>query len=356
MATVCVTVPVMRPVTLPLLIAALLATGVAACQSLPPQPATSPHPAATAEAAPPTAEELEAIKFRTENSLQADLAHVRAVAADPTAGMEFGVPLLPSEFDELMSRSGNAEEIISIVQAEAAKAPGDYCGLYLDNAHEGAVTSLWKSNRLVHELAIRTQVRPDARIAFRDCRFSEPEQQAAMDKIAAIDFHWMEEEIPAALEGYGFDTAKDVLHMEISSAVPQAPDLVRRHYEQAAGLPPGMLVVTSDGTGAVLVPWGEVRVKTVDVHGDLLTDEFGLMMLVGLDGSGPGHCGGGDVGFGVGDDGVGTLPCQVGTWTIAVVSEWDDETGWKIHGQARVTVREGQTTRVTIEVKDPPKE
>jgi hypothetical protein len=338
-----------------LLMATALAVG--ACANAPASPSAIPDLSTpSAEPAAPTAAELEAIRFRTENSLQADLEHVRAVAADPSAGMEFGVPLLPSEFDELMSRSANAEDIIAIVQAEAAKAPNDYCGMYLDNASEGAVTSLWKANRLVHEIAIRTQVRPNARIAFRDCRWSEPEQEAAMERIRSIDYRWMEEEIPAALQGYGFDTVNDHLHMEISSAVPNAADLVRRHYEQAADLPLGMLVVTSDGTGAVLIPWGSVKVTAVDADGERLRDSMGLLMLVGLDGSGPGHCGGGDMGYTVGDDGVGELPCQVGRWTIAVVGHWHQDTGFDVHGSARVEVREGEATKVTIVVQDPPTE
>jgi hypothetical protein len=332
----------------------LLALALAGCQGTPGQPTGGAAPTATAAVAPPTTAELEAITFRTENSLRADLAHVRAVAADPAARMEFGVPLLPSEFDELMSRSANADEIVTIVQEEAAKAPGDYCDVYLDNAREGAVTSLWKSNRLVHELAIRARVRPGAPIAFGDCRFSQPEQEAAMDKLRAFDHHWMEDEIPAALQGFGFDTSTNVLEMQISSAVPNAPALVRQHYEQALGFPPGMLVVTSDGTGSVLVPWGEVRVTAVDEAGNRITDELSVLMLVGLDGSGPGECGGGDVGYGLGATGVGRIPCQVGDWTIALVSDFDAETGWKIHGQARVTVREGETTKVTIEVTNPP--
>jgi hypothetical protein len=338
---------------LPALAATFLVAALAACQATPARPTTSPRAIASAEAVP-TPEELKAIRFRTDNSLQADLAHVRAVAADPTARMEFGVPLLPSEFDELMSRSANADEIVTIVQQEAAKAPGDYCDVYLDNAREGAVTSLWKSNRLVHEIAIRARVRPGAPIAFGDCRFSQPEQEAAMDRLRALDHQWMEDEIPAALQGFGFDTIKNVLEMQISSSVPNAPLLVRQHYEQALGFPPGMLVVTSDGTGAALVPWGEVRVTAVDEDGNRYTDDLNVLMLVGLDGSGPGECGGGDVGYGLGDAGVGEIPCQVGDWTIALVSDFDAETGWKIHGKARVTVREGETTRVTITVTDPP--
>ena len=299
--------------------------------------------AATAEMAPPTQDELRAIEFRTANSLPADLEHVRAVAADPAAGMEFGVPLLPAEFNELMSRSANAEDIIAIVQAEAATAPSDYCGIYLDNANRGAVTSLWKANRLSHELAIRTRVRPDGLIAFRDCRFSETEQQAAMEAVRSLDDGWVRE-IPAAVRGYGFDTITNVLQMDISSAVPDAADLVRQGYEQRLGLPPGMLVVSSDGTGAALRPRGTLHIFVVRPNGKPVgPNGLGLSWeskdLPGL------QCGVGDMGYGVPSDGSpAELPCQQGRWQIEVWQRGIED----VIGRGTAQVQGGKTAELTI--------
>lgn len=326
-----------------LALAVLLALGCAACQN--PTPTATGVPASatsSAEPAAPTAEEFEAIRFRTENSLQADLAHVRAVAADPNAKREFGVPLLPEEFDELMSRSANAEDIIAIVQAEAAKAPNDYCGIYLDNANQGAVTSLWKSNGLLHEIAIRTQVRPDARIAFRDCRFSEPEQEAAMEALRAADGAWIRD-IPAAMRGYGFDTSNNVLQMEISSAVPNAADLVRQGFEQRLGLVPGMLVVHSDGTGAALRPRGNVLITVLGPNGKPVGENNLGLNWTSLDLPGL-ECGSG-TGYGVPADGSPVkLPCQQGTWEIQVFGEGIDD----VLGRGTVQVDGGKTTKLTI--------
>jgi hypothetical protein len=336
-----------RASALLLLLAVLV---LAACENAPASPSAIPDLSTpSAEPAAPTAAELEAIRFRTENSLQADLEHVRAVAADPSAGMEFGVPLLPSEFDELMSRSANAEDIIAIVQAEAAKAPNDYCGMYLDNASEGAVTSLWKANRLVHELAIRTKVRPGAPIAFGDCRFSELEQDAAMDAIRSLDDAWLRE-IPAAVRGYGFDTIKNVLEMDISSAVPNAALLVRQAYEQKLGFPPGMLVVTSDGTGAALRPRGTLLVFVLRPNGQPVgANALGLTWastdLPGL------QCGVGDMGYGVPTDGSpAELPCQQGTWEIEVWERGVED----VIGGGTVQVQGGKTAKLTIRLTREP--
>ena len=330
-----------------LLVATTLALG--ACENAPASPSAIPElsPPSAGPAAP-TAAELEAIRFRTENSLQADLAHVRAVAADPTAGMEFGVPLLPSEFDELMSRSADADGIIEIVQAEAAKAPGDYCGLYLDNANEGAVTSGWKANRVLHELAIRSKLRPSAKVAFIDCRFSEPEVNRVCELLREADHDWMKA-IPAELQGFGCGNMHFRVEMQISSAVPEAADQVLHHYSSLFGLPPGILTVESDGTGVSLVPWGEVRVFVARIDGTPVGDSnlslFWKSDVPGL------ACGFMDVGFGVNADGKATkLPCQEGPWTIQIIETLDD-----VYGEGTVLVRGGETVDLRIRLtREPP--
>ena len=320
-------------------------------------PVASPTsvPAPTAEVAPPTQEELAAIKFRTEMSLQNDLEHVRAVAADPSAGMEFGVPLLPSEFEELMSRSANVEEIIPIVQAEAAKAPNDYCGLYIDNANGGALTSGWKANRVIHELAIRSEVRPGANLAFIDCRFSKPEVDRVCDLLREGDDAWMRE-IPAALQGYGCGNKNFRVEMNISSGVPDAAERVLAHYAAMFNLPAGILVVESDGTGAALRPWGKVLVTVVLPNGKPVgPNNLGLNWestdLPSL------SCGVGDVGFGVGPGGEPTeLPCQEGLWRIWAFDSPGPDQDWETYGEGRVSVHGGETVKLTIKLtKDPPK-
>jgi hypothetical protein len=327
----------------------LVLVALAGCQGSPGAPTPIVTPAATAAPAPPTQDELRAIEFRTANSLPADLEHVRAVAADPAAGTEFGVPLLPAEFNELMSRSGNAEDIIQIVQAEAAKAPQDFCGLYLDNANEGAVASLWKANQLLHELAIRGQIRPNARVSFAGCRFSEQEQEAAMEAIRSADDAWLRE-IPAALRGYGFDTIKNVLEMDISSAVPNAAEIVRQGYEQRLGFPPGMLLVLSDGTGAALRPRGTLHIFVLRPSGIPVAENvLGLTWestdLPGL------QCGVGDMGYGVPADGSPVeLPCQAGVWQIEVWERGNED----VIGQGRVVVKAGKIAELTIRLtRDP---
>jgi hypothetical protein len=338
---------VSRPMrsVLPLL---LIVFGAAACQ---PFGATTQTPSPTVSMdtlAPPTEAELEAIRFRTDFGLRADLAYVRGVAANPSASShDFGVPLLPAEWAELNARQANAEAVRAVVDAEAALEPDDFCGRYLDNEHGGAFTSMWRANLEAHRLAILSKVGPTARVAFRDCTFSEAELDAAMDQLSRADQTWMAA-IPARATSSSVDTIGNRIEIDISSAAPDARRRVLRHYLELLNLPAGMLYVVSDGTGAVLVPWGTVSASVVGPDGqparksDLSFDW--ISTNVGLE------CGGGDIGYGVSWDGRPTLiPCQAGTWTILVVAS-----GQGTVGSAKVTVVAGKTVPVTIHVSAVP--
>jgi hypothetical protein len=300
------------------------------------------------EVPPPTQDELAAIKFRTENSLQSDLDHVRAVALDPSAGKEFGVPLLPAEFEELMSRSANVDDIIPIIQAEAATAPNDYCGVFIDNANEGALTSGWKNNLLIHELAIRSRIQPAARLAFISCRYSKVEVDRVCDALSQADHDWMEV-IPAQIQGYGCGNMHFRVEMNISSNAPDAPARVLQHYTDLLNLPPDILFVESDGSGTSLVPWGSVRVFVTRPNGKPVGDST-LSLSWESDRAGL-ACGIMDMGFGVPNDGKpAELPCQEGRWTIKIVESLDD-----VYGEGTVVVRAGKPTDLHITLdREPP--
>jgi hypothetical protein len=319
---------------------------------VPSQPTAIPVVATTQ---PPTDSELAAIRFRQKLGLQADLDHVRAVANDPTASHAFNAPLLPAEIAELDARNANAEANAAIVRAEAAAAPDDYCGVYIDQEHGGALTSMWRANLEGHAATIVENTGSLAQLAFVDCTFSEQELKTAKDAISAMDWHWMDDAIPARLQGVGLDTIQNRVRLEVSSANPDAAELIATHYQTALGLPDGMLTVTSDRNGSWLVPWGNVEVTAVDWHGKVVHDVDGLIFIGGIDPPSPGLvCSPGDIGYTIGSDGTGETSCQVGRWTIVLLGEWSAETGSDVLGSAPVTVREGKTARVTIEVDHTP--
>jgi hypothetical protein len=309
-----------------------------------PSPAASlPVANETASLAPATDEELRAIQFRVEFGLPADLAHVRTVAADPSADTSFGVPLLPPEFMELMNRNIDTESILPIIRSEAAKAPQDFCGVWLDQANGGAVTSGWRANLILHEAAIRLQLRPGARVAFFPCVWSLEELRALQDRIVQDDDWFRERDI--ALRGVGASEKDNVLWIEVSSTVPNVAEIIADRYD----IPVEMLQVESDGTGAAFVPWGEVRVFVTSRDGGPV-GENGLILLWGSDEPGL-ACGIMDMGFGIRPNGKPTkLPCQAGRWTISVHASIDD-----VYGEGTVVVKADQTVDLHIQLdRDPP--
>jgi hypothetical protein len=320
------------------LLAALALTGCASSPVASPSP--SPSVAAVASA---TDEELHWIAWRVDAGLRADLEYVRSVAADPSARMDFSIPLLPFEISELNARMANADEVRELILHEAELAPNSYCGMYIDHHNGGTLTSMWKVNLEGHAAAIRKQVRPGARVAFVGCRFTKAQLDAAMDAMETFDFSWMKA-VPAALQGVGVSTQSNRLEMQISSAVPDAAEIVRAHVEQRLGLPAGLLTVASDGTGAALVPWGAVDVTLVGPNGILTEQNIERAQLT------PGWaspisglaCGHGDVGVG-----FTNLPCQAGHWTITVQAPVADGE-WTTIGQGTVDVAANRTSKLTI--------
>ena len=137
--------------------------------------------------------------------------------------------------------------------------------------------------------------------------------------------------------------------MQISSAVPGAADIVRRHYETALQLPAGMLVVMSDGTGAALRPGGTLQLFVLRPNGKPVgANALGISWeSTDLPGLG---CGVGDMGYGPGyGDGGAELPCQEGTWRIRVMNA-----GVEL-GAGAAFVKAGETVDLTIKLTaDPP--
>jgi hypothetical protein len=292
-----------------LAIAIALGFLVGGCGAVPGGSASPPNAVET-----PSPDDLEAIHFRGTFGLRTDLAYVRFVAASPLASSaEFGVPLMPEERTELNARAANADAVVAVIQSYAGAHPDEFAGLYLDQENGGgAVTTLWTGHLDEHADAIRALVRPGARIAFRGATFSERDLNALQDRIWA-DVDWMRSE-SVAPQGGGVDVIANRVELEVSSSRPDAAALVSAHYPVA----PGMLIVTSDGTGAVLIRAGTVRGRVVDVLGQPPGEILAGQLVLQWTSDGPGDCGRGDVGFGVLANGGFELPCQAGGHTIEI--------------------------------------
>jgi hypothetical protein len=353
----------------PLVALALLATILAACSVAPeslasPDPSASPLallPSATptgsacpelpTEAPPPDPLPADldeatriAIEKRREYGLRRDIPWVRLVAADPRASTAFGIPLLPEEEESLFARNGLPDPVQAALSRYGHTA--EFGGIYIDNALGGVVVVLWTGNVEAHAAAIRAELPPCHPVIFRQVRWSEAFLRDWQDRIGA-DLHWMAA-IGAEPQGVGADITRGVVTIDVSSANPDVAALIVTHY----GAPHGLLEVVSDGTGAALLPWGTVNGLVVTRDGKPPGDRaiLGIFDAIGGD---PGHCGGGDIGFGPLPDGTFKYPCQVGDRIIEI---WDLGAGKDPHpivGRARVVVPAGGEVFVRIVIDEP---
>lgn len=232
---------------------------IAGCGAVP-IPSLPPTPSAQAD--PDIPHELaHAMDFRRELGLRSDRAWVEQVALDPLARIDvLDIPLMPFEEAELNARAVDVEEIAPIVSEYGAAHPPEYGGVYIDQPGGGIVTALFTANLPAHEAALRARVRPGAPLAVRQIRFPEAALVDLQERIAR-NSAWFAT-IPAVLSHTGLDTIDNVVLVGVSSAHPQADEIIVAHFGAA-----GMLRVTSDGTGVRLKPPGELVGRVIDRDG-----------------------------------------------------------------------------------------
>ena len=236
---------------------ALVALGVAACA--PAGPASPLAPAATDAAPSPPAEAslapeiLEAIALRQELGLRSDAGWVQAVAANPAAVLDWGVPMMPFEVAQIESRPGGEDGTVGAVQAYLAAHPDIAGGLYIDQANGGIVTMLVTEDPEGHAAAVREEIGPDVPLAVRQVRWTEQVltdvQQRLFDDRAFFD------SLPARMTTTSTDIIANQVVLTISSAVPDAAQRIIAQF----GAEEGQLRVESDGTGLLLLPAGRVE-------------------------------------------------------------------------------------------------
>jgi hypothetical protein len=322
----------------------------------PPTPSPSPSPSGGSVSAscppfrtePPAMPELPpevdettrtAIRMRIDYGLRHDLFWVEHVAAQPNITMAWGFPMLPSEETILFSRNPGTE----IVQAAIARyGHGDeFGGLWIDQAIGGVIVLAWKGDVARHEAGMRAELPACHPLVFRKVRFSLAELEPWRDRVQA-DMDWLAD-IPAAFQGLGVDEKANAVVLQISSARPDAERLILAHY----GAPDGVIRVESDGTGAVLLPWGTVVGRVHTFEGEAPVGE--LMVAYGANGV-PGSCATEPFGVWVDADGRFEMPCQVGRRSVEIRVR-TLESDWELLTSVEVDVVEGG--RVPVELRLP---
>lgn len=121
----------------------------------------------------PDAEFAEAVEVRNQYGLRADREWIEAVAADPGAEVsmaEFGIPLTPAEFADLMSRRWDPD-VHRQVRRYGRQFPDDFAGAYV-NLQGNGIVLLVKSDVAVHRAALARLLPEDAKVEVRQVGWS----------------------------------------------------------------------------------------------------------------------------------------------------------------------------------------
>ena len=335
----------------------VVAVTVAACGSSPSPSSSSTSlpsgaaPSAVTSAAPgaaslaPAADEeaiAYAISQRKTFGLRSDEAWVREVAADPRARTQLlDFPMLPEEEAEFDRRQTDFETIAGIVNAYAASHADEFGGVWIDQARH-TVVAAWTRNPDLHRLAILAQLRSAGPLETKLVRYAERELNALTDRIFA-DKGWFSS-IGAAPRSGGEDPMNNRIELQISSANPDAPALIRAHF----GVGPDELAISSDGTGIALQPRGKLVITVVTADGKA-PGRNTLEPSWTSDRPDGRECGE-FVGYIIPPDGVLTVDCAPGGWTVTIQGRAGE--GWLAVGSGHVAVPSGGKAELTITLQE----
>jgi hypothetical protein len=344
-------------------IVAILASGCVRAGSGPESslaPSASPETAETAiaEATPspaPTDEPLpsdldpkvaHAIEMRRGSGLRHDLLFVLASMADPRATSNLlDFPLYPEEEASLMANQADQDLAVSVIQAYAMGHTDEFGGIYIDrDKHPGVVTALWTDHLEDHQRAINDKL-DGGFVILRQVRYAETDLRDLQHTVSvATQGAWFDR-IPAKVFSIGVSISGNVAVLRISSSNPDAPRIVAQHLNAD-----DRLRVESDDTGAMLIPDGTVKGRVIRPDGRRLGEND---LMLDDESTTPGGCGGGDMGFGIRNDGTFEYPCQAGLRTI-VVRQNIAEGEWKVIGRGTIKVLAHKTVKLTIELTENP--
>jgi hypothetical protein len=222
----------------------------------------------------------------------------------------------------------------------AASQPDTFGEVWIDRPLLGPVriATSWTRDIERHRAWLEEHVGSKVDFVLYRAEFTRAELDRVEEQIRS-DMDWLAT-VPADQISFGGTGPRNRVGLDVSSAVPNAANLIRDHYAAKFGFDPRMLIVTSDGTGASFVPYGTLNV-TVDGPGAPLPAGMVLSPDFHSDISGL-HCGG-DYLL------LKGLACQEGHWLVRLRARRDDGDLTEV-GSAEFDIVAGKTTNVSIEV------
>ena len=201
----------------------------------------------------------EAIDFRQRFGLRSDLTWVRAVASNPAAqiGMEeYGVPLMPNEFADMMSRRWDPNLHLQ-VSAYGLRFPDDFGGAWI-NLKANGVTIAFKDNLDRHREALARLVPEGSVLEIVKVDWSLADLETFVDRVesekAWFDSAGLEERATA----YSMDNS---VHVQFEGPK-EAAALIEQHFENAP-----WLKVEWGGPLPWKGPRADLTVKVLDSNG-----------------------------------------------------------------------------------------
>jgi len=202
-------------------------------------------------------------RFRQDAGLRSDDLWIRQVAADPASApgtLKYGVPLTPEEVRELESRNRSVQSIKEPVIDYGDSHPRDWAGAWIDQRNGGLLIAQFTERVNEHRAALADLVGPAAPLEVRAADFTLADLQEIASSVRGDD-PWFAT-IPAVLYGWGTSVPVNRVKLEISSVNPNAASMIEDHFGWK-----GVVEVESDGTGALLLPRGQLEIVTTNPAG-----------------------------------------------------------------------------------------
>lgn len=245
-----------------------LAIGAAtACSPVPSPPVTAPGvptPTSSPPSSTPSPAQLtDWVRFRTAYGLQTDEIWVTIVASDPesSAGrVRFGVPLMPFELQDLLTRTRARGEAVPVISSYAATTDDSY-DWYIDQQRGGIIVARFWQDADVHREVLEHLLPPDTRWEAVDIDPHTREMEALVAQVQA-EREWFETVGAQLLDVFTSPLDGGTVELSYLSASRAMDQVIKDHFGA-----PTWLVVERAGGPAWVGPVGDLAVHAIGFGG-----------------------------------------------------------------------------------------
>ena len=200
----------------------------------------------------------EATAFRSRFGLRDDREFVEAIATRPDAQAaipEFGIPLLPEEVSDLMSRRWDLD-LLTLVRGYGELFPEDFAGAYV-NLESSGVTVAFTDQIERHRSSLSNLVPAGSVVDIREVRWTLDDLSDFVDAVE-VQAAWFES------AGISFDAGADILENVVDVRF-RGPEEAARRIEDHFGRP-DWLRVRWAGAAPWNGPRGDLTIRVVDFN------------------------------------------------------------------------------------------